>query len=614
MMLGQAAWAQPPTAEGSVSLLPLGTYHGGGPGRAEIVAFDPSTDHMFITNGDQNTLEVVSIADPAAPVLVTSVDMSPYGDGINSVAVGDGIVAVAVEVDPSFDPDTAMAIAANGHVVFLDTGGAFLSRAPVGNLPDMVAFTPDKQKAVVAGEGEPICASDELGGGEEQDASLAVDPLGTVSIIDVSDGATSATVTTLDFSSFDKNALLAKGVRVFWPGSTAAQDLEPEYAAISDDGARAYVVLQEANALAVVDLVAGTIADVVSLGYKDYSNVLIDPSDRDGAISLSTWNVKGMYMPDAIDAFTVGGSTYLITANEGDSRDYDCWSEEERMDDLDYTNAVIGDDLVAAAADSALLGRLKTTSAFPVSTPISQLYAYGGRSFSIWDASGQLVWDSGSQFSEIVARDYPDYFNAQADDEADADGDGTVTPAEMVASMADGFEARSDDKGVEPEAVVVGEVNGRAYAFIGLERLGGIMIYDVHDPTAPVFVGYENLPLRTLAEGKDLGGPGTVDVSPEGLAFVDATDSPTGNPLLLVASELSGTTTVFEIAPTSPDPGDANGATMGDNPGDANGMLAATGVDTRLTFLIGATALAAGWMLIAASRRAPSPRSGVDNL
>ncbi|MCY4194056.1 MAG: hypothetical protein OXF04_07145, partial [bacterium] len=156
--------------------------------------------------------------------------------------------------------------------------------------------------------------------------------------------------------------------------------------------------------------------------------------------------------------------------------------------------------------------------------------------------------------------------------------------------------------------------NGRAYAFIGLERRGGIMIYDVHGPTAPVFVGYENLPLRTLAEGKDLGGPGTVDVSPEGLAFVDATDSPTGNPLLLVASELSGTTTVFEIAPTSPDPGDANGATMGDNPGDANGMLAATGVDTRLTFLIGATALAAGWMLIAASRRAPSPRSGVDNL
>jgi LPXTG-motif cell wall-anchored protein len=533
------ARADAPSPSGTVSLTALGTFDGGGVDRAEIVAFDPASSRMFVSNGDAVAVDIVSISDPADPTLVTTFDLTPYGDGVNGVAAYDGLVAAAVEVDPTFDSVTGVATPQNGSVVFFRVDGTFVADVEVGNLPDAVAFSPDGTTLVVSGEGEPICAEN-VGADEDTDVSLAVDPDGTIGVIDIVGGTPSSTATVLDFSGFNTSTLRAAGVRIFFPGSSAAEDLEPEYAVISADSSTAFVTIQEANAIAVVDLSVPEISAVVPLGTKDFSGLLMDPSDRDGGVNLANWDVQSLYMPDAIDEYTVGGETYLVTANEGDSRDYSCYSEEERMDGLVYDPAFLDQSLIDAAADDSLLGRLKTTTAMPTSSPVDALYAWGGRSFTIWNTSGDVVWDSGSQFEEYIAENHPEYFNTQADDEA--------TPgAAMVASMAAEVDSRSDDKGSEPEAIAVGRIGDRSYAFVGLERQGGIMVYDVTNPSAPSFEDYVNLAIDELDVDGPFTAPGTTDVSPEGVLFVPAADSPTGRPLLLVANELSGTTTVYEV-------------------------------------------------------------------
>jgi len=583
-LLPMGALAAPPTSEGGVTLEPLGTFDGGGLAHAEIVAYDASSERVFISNDEEVAVDIVSIADPTNPTLVTSFDVSAYGDGVNGVAVHRGIVAAAVERDPVFDASTGVATATNGRIVIFNRNGVYMNTVEVGVLPDMVAFSPDGSKIVVAGEAEPICAED-VGGGEDSDVSLAVDPPGTIAVIDMSGGAYEATVELLDFSGFDTATLQAAGVRIFWPGSTAAEDLEPEYVTVAPSSRTAYVTLQEANAVAVVDLTTPAITAVVPLGLKSWADQQVDPSDRDAGHALGSWNVSGMYMPDAIASFSVGGATYLATANEGDSRDYDCYSEEERLADLDYTGTSLGADLVAQAQDDTLLGRVKTTTAMPTTDPISGLIAYGGRSFSIWNSSGALVWDSGSEFVEIVARDFPDYVNTQADD-------GAATARAMVESMADEADARSDDKGTEPEAVAVGRIGDRQYAFIGLERQGGIMVYDVTDPTAPAFEDYVNVALSELAVGGDFSGPGTTDVSPEGVVFVPASSSPNGEPLVIVANELSGTTTVYAVRGTEIDTALATVAT-----------LPATGASLD-ALLVALLLTATGGALLATRRRA----------
>jgi hypothetical protein len=92
-------------------------------------------------------------------------------------------------------------------------------------------------------------------------------------------------------------------------------------------------------------------------------------------------------------------------------------------------------------------------------------------------------------------------------------------------------QSRNDDKGAEPEGVVVGEMFGKIYAFVGLERSGGILVYDVTNPSAPVFDQYIYLPTHE---------------SPEGLDFIPAAESPNGAPMLVVAHEVSGTVAVLQ--------------------------------------------------------------------
>lgn len=513
----------------------LGTHETGvfDEGAAEIVAHDPDSHKLFVVNGDSHTVDVLDGSDPFHPSRITQIDLSAYGKGANSVAVHNGIVAAAVEAEDA---------QANGKVVFFDTDGNLLKSVEAGALPDMLTFTPDGTKVLVANEGEP-------------NEDYTNDPEGSVTIVDIADGVANATAQNVGFADFndDKEALMADGVRVFGPDATVAQDMEPEYIAVSDDSSKAWVCLQENNAMAVLDIGSASVNAIVPLGFKDHSQAGngFDASNKDDGIHIRTWPVKGMYQPDGIASFSHGGKTYLVTANEGDARDYDGFSEEVRVEDLTLDPSAYPDAETLQA--EAELGRLKTTMAMGDTDgdgDIDQIYAYGARSFSVWEAEGNslsLVFDSGDAFEQKLKEMNPEYFNSD-NDENEADG-------------------RSDDKGPEPEGVTVAMIDGRPYAFIGLERMGGIMVYDLSNPAGPEFVEYKNN--RDFSQDVDTAG--AKDIGPEGLMVIPASDSPNGQPLLAVANEVSGTTTFYLIHPPEASPYTAIHAIQGR--GEASALL-----------------------------------------
>jgi hypothetical protein len=924
-----------------VELSVLGTYDAGSAGSAEITAYDARSRRLFVVNAQTATVDILDVRNPAAPVKLTTIDTSAFGSP-NSVAVHDGLVAVAIESKPKTDP---------GRAAFYDTRGELIAAVRVGALPDMLTFTPDGEYLLVANEGEPSG----YGAGH-------VDPEGSVSIIRLPKNPRQleklgdADVRTVSFTQFNgqEASLRAQGIRIYGPGATAAQDFEPEYIAVSQDARRAFVTLQENNAIAEIDIEKAQVRKLRPLGFKDYSqtpeasatyewqerpligataagqklrlggfsglayegvtadgklkflthtdrgpngepvgvnrpfllpqfnprivrftldpadgkfeltqqiplrradgslltgvsnvtrsadanqpyndevpvdlrnNVLpldplggdfegvaidadgsfwmadeyrpaiyhfgksgrlierfvpigthaaaglpvpapgvagrfgiealpaviaqrrqnrgmeaiaiqngkvyafvqsplrnpaslgnaalnamrnvriveldpvtratrqflyvmdnpaplgaddtradkigdavalpgggflvverdddavpedsietitkkvyaltldgatdisglgafdvggvsktvdqmttaelaaagvqpaakklhvdlaqagyagvekveglalletgqlalindndfgvaqilidnatgrftlapgyepeevvlgivnapgLDASDRDNAINIRAWPVFGMYEPDAIASFQVGRNGYLITANEGDARDWPGFAEEARVSALALDPAAFPD--AATLKNNANLGRLNVTRALgdiDGDGDYDALYTLGGRSFSIWTEEGAQVFDSGSDFERIIAARDPQFFNASNDDRA--------------------FDSRSDNKGPEPEAVTVGRIGKRTYAFIGLERMGGIMVYDVTQPQRPVFVDYANhrdfsVDPPTAAAAGDLG--------PEGVIFIDAKDSPTREPLLVVANEISGTVTFYAV-------------------------------------------------------------------
>ncbi len=510
-----------------------GRYSSGifGDTASESNAYDAASQRLFVVNGGQVQIDILDVSDTTNPTLINSLDFSEQGGSVNTVASANGIIAVAVEASVKTE---------TGQVVFLNAAdGAILNTVDVGVLPDLVTFTPDGTKVLVANEGE-------------FDDDTEIDPEGSVSIINIENGVETATVTAADFNSFndDIETLRDEGVRIFREGSTVAQDVEPEFIAVTSDSTTAYVTLQENNALAVLDLTTGEIADIVALGFKDHSlpENGLDASDRDDAINITNYpNLFGMYQPDAIDVYNVDGTTYIVTANEGDARDF----EEEDVADV-ILDPVAFPNAATLQTDEQL-GRLEITNTLGDTDgdgDFDQLYAFGSRSFSIWDTQGQLIFDSEDDIEQITAQLIPDNFNS-TDDENQS------------------FDNRSNDKGPEPEGLVIGEVEGRPIAFIGLERPGGIMAYDISNPENPLFVDYINtrnfeVEFDTDEEGDPTPTPEQLanagDIAPEVLSFITAEESPTGNPLLSVSYAASGTTTLFSL--------DINTAPVLDNSGD----------------------------------------------
>ena len=479
-------------------------------GSLEIVQYNAKNGFAYAVSGVKGKLIAVDLnaslsGDKAAALNGTEYDIRSlvrtdnftYGD-MTSVSPDGGTLAAAIQAEDY----TA------GGIVAVFTCGAdgsltLSSTVPVGVQPDMVTFTPDGRHILTADEGEP-----RLGYSDPN----AVDPKGSVTVIE----AATLAAKTVDFTAFDsadaRQTLVAEGI-VLKKDTLPSVDLEPEYIACDND--TAYITCQEANAIAVLDIAKGEFTGVYSVGFEDYSQVPIDLGNNDKTYAPHTYDdLKGIRMPDAVSLYRVNGTTYLITANEGDSRAWPVGLET---------------DVNEAKGKKSPTGKIKTSNKvtwFDASQydglESGVDYLFGGRSFSVLrvtESGLEEVYDSGSDFEAITAKHFPDNFNCSNDN--------------IV------LEDRSGKKGPEPEGTAVGTVNGRTYAFIALERVGGVMIYDVTDPAKATFVNYINS--REFAA--DIQG----DVSPEGLCFVPAAASRTGKPLLLAACEVSGTLAVYEL-------------------------------------------------------------------
>ncbi|MBU0690851.1 choice-of-anchor I family protein [bacterium] len=498
----------------------IGVYHTGvyGQSAAEISAYDAATQRLFFTNANIGEVEILDLHDPAHPLKIGHIQAEPYGAEINSIAIHNSLVAVAIEPRPKTD---------SGTVAFFDTGGGYIHHLPVGALPDMLAFTPDGRYILTCNEGEP-------------NDDYSIDPEGGISVIDISQGIKHAVGATASFTKFNSQEadLREQGVLIYGPNASVAQDIEPEYLAISSDSKTAFVTLQENNALAIVDIPSASIKSIVPLGFKNFSTPGngFDPSDEDGGIHINNWPVFGIYSPDAIGAYEFEGKTYLVMANEGDSRDYEGFSESVRL-----RKALPLDSIAFPHASELLkedaLGRLFISSHLGDADhdgDLDAIYAFGGRSFSIRDSAGLLIFDSGGEFERGLAGLLPAQFNADHE-------------------ISQSFDKRSDNKGCEPEGLALGKIKGRTYAFIGLERTGGVMVYDITDPRAASFVTYKtsrnfnhvlpNEPTRADMEA-------VVELGPEGLLFIPASESPTHFPLLVVCNEVSGSVTIYSIQAT----------------------------------------------------------------
>lgn len=519
---GDALRGTPPPED--IVLTPLGVYRTGlyDEGAVEIAAYDPVSRRAFVTFAERPEIRIVDLSDPRAPVEVTpSIDLTPWGEAAHatSVAVANGVLVAAV---PQGADDTAP-----GKVLFFDTDGALLSQVTVGALPDMVTFSPNGALALTANEGQP-------------NQSYTYDPDGSISVIDVSRGAanvTQADVTDITFEGLTRDAL-DQSVRILRPGATVAQDLEPEYVAVSHDSRTAWVTLQENNAVAIVDLQARRLVGVRGLGYKNHGapGAGLDAGRDDGTNLIRTWPVLGMYQPDAIAAFRVGGRTYLATANEGDVREYD-GLDAPKEDDTDE-EAVEVEDIVLdpnAFPDRELLqnrsegiGRLNVTSFAGDDDgdgDYDRLFAFGARSFSILTDDGTRIFDSGDAIERITRAASPMHFN--------------------VSNTNNTRDSRSGAKGPEPEGITAAHLFGRTYLFVMLERIGGVLVYEVVDPAHPRFVQYINTRDFEYATRAPEAG----DLGPEAARVIPAEFSPNGQPLLLVSNEVSGTLRVFAIQP-----------------------------------------------------------------
>lgn len=460
----------------------IGSITIGGEAAAEISAYCEKTKKLFtVNNSGTNQIDVIDLTDPTKPVKIGKIDLTTYEGASNSVSIYDGKLAVALE-------STANKQGNGKVVVFNTTDYSLIKQVTVGALPDMITFSPDGKYIMTANEGEP-------------NTDYSQDPNGTISIIDTATYA----VTTLDFSSFSNQAAtLAKdGFRISKVAKSFAQDIEPEYITISDDSKTAWVTLQENNGVAKVDLTSKTITAIYPLGLKDFNTAenAIDVSDSDDKIAFNPWKVKGMYMPDAISHFSSNNVPYFVTANEGDAREYTANTDIKRMKSLKLDATVFPD--AATLKLDANLGRLNLVADMGDTDgdgDLDELVSFGARSFSIWNGNtGKIVFDSKNDVDK------------------------------RTNELGTYDDKRSDDKGSEPEAVVVAKMGTQNILFVGLERSDAFMTYDVTNPNSPQY-------LQTVKTGD----------APEGILFIPASKSPNKRSLVVISSEGDGTIKIYQ--------------------------------------------------------------------
>lgn len=461
----------------------------GKPSSAEIVSFDPDSKRLFVVNSVGNKLDILNFSNPEKIRFIRTVDLGTYGIVINSVSVKNKLVAAAIQ-HPQVDKE--------GSVVFFDIEGNYLQKVLVGVLPDMLTFSPDGSYILVANEGEP---SDDY----------KTDPEGSVSIIEIpanNKSISQSNVVNLNFRTYNDSlkSLRAQGVRIFGPGASVAQDLEPEYISISPDSKKAWVTLQENNAVAVVDISLKKITSIRSLGTRNYS------------MQKESCTLQGMHQPDGIASFSVDGKNYIITANEGEPRMYEGFKELQKLENPSYS---LDKEKFPSAPNKNMgkLGVSSSTGDVDGDGDFDEIHCYGSRSFSIWDEQFKLIYDSGDGFEKVACKE-GEYckFN------------------ERYAKIAK--EEKLDLRGPEPESVVTGKIGDKNYAFITLERYGGIMAYNVDDPTKAYFVDYANSNIHDEKREES---------RPEGIIFIPSDKSPNGKNLIVVANEGTSMVDVYEV-------------------------------------------------------------------
>ena len=380
----------------------------------------------------------------------------------------------------------------------------------------------------------------------------------------------------IGFEEFDEGGSksLPDGIYQPYMEESFSVNVEPEYAVIDDNNQFAYITLQENNGVAVLDIDNKEIVNIFSLGSHDFSLTGLDASDRDNAINIATYSqLYGLRMPDVIDYF-IGdnGREYILTANEGDSKDFD----ESRVADITLDPDAFPDDidLMQLQLDENL-GRLKIINQLGLNETsglFKELYAFSSRDFTVLeimkDGNGKInsldmVFSSLDEFESITADSLGTVgFNANTD--------------------FDSFDARSDDKGPEPETLIVGKCTRkekgkkrrrrrrgskssdsddsdesgdkskdkndeeRVYVFIGLERVGGIMVYDMTDIKDIEFVQYLNSRDFDVEYEEDTRPPEDAgDVAPEQLRYIEG--DVYGVPLLFAAYTESSSIAIYKV-------------------------------------------------------------------
>lgn len=486
-------------------------------GVMEIVDYNSKTGYAYAVNGKKGVLTAISMKNLSSKDEVSSLngfdidikemieeDDFTYGD-MTSVAVSPNgkLLAAAIQAEGYADNGRAAIFTCNR-----DGSLTLVKTVETGVQPDMITFTPNGNKILTANEGEPR-------NGYSDDA---IDPAGSVTIIKTN----GYSAVTADFTGYDsekaREKLVSKNI-VLKKDTAPSADLEPEY--IACDNRTAYITLQEANAVAVLDLTTGRFKNIYSVGFEDYSKIAVDIDKKDEEYKPQTYDsLRGIRMPDGISLVNLYGQNYLLTANEGDSRE---WGEYLNEDERNFGKDNTSPTGKITADNSGIKGKVvffDTEDYDGLNKDCD--YLFGGRSFTMFRVTSnglKEVFDSSNDFEAKTAAYLPDYFNCSNDD---------LT-----------IDDRSGKKGPEAETVTTGKVNGRTYAFVTLERIGGVMVYDITNPVRVSYVNYIN--------SRDFSADVAADDSPEGLKFIPSSKSPNGNALLMAACEVGGTVSVYDL-------------------------------------------------------------------
>ena len=493
----------------SVPFVKAHTYRAGGFNQKATgqIAYDHTVNKLYSVNQEQLGFDIIDYTDIFKPNFERTVDLSQYLTRVRSIESSSGFVFIAGDGSSAQLP---------GKLLIYNSNGVFRKQLSIGAKPDRMKFTGDDITLVICNEGSP-------------DSTYSADPIGSVNIINTAAGInflTQADVKTLDFTLLDTTDFDPLIHIYNNAGQNPSQDLEPEAVSFSPDNRTAYVVLQENNALAVVDLFNAELDTILGLGYRDHNASGLDASDLANTVNITNYpRLYGIHQPGDIAGFEFQGHAYHILANQGEPRRYQAYDERIRVSNQPVDPSKFSN--LQTLLEDTLLGRLNISSAYGDRNGDGlhdSLLSFGSRSISIRDSSGAEVWHSTDLMGLFVASLQPSDFNAAADDNSS-------------------FKQRSDDMGIEPNAVVTGEVDGNLYAFVSLYQMGGIMIFNISTGPQATIDQYHLDRDFSLPANDPMAG----DLGPTDLEFVPAGRTPLGIAQLFVANEVSGTISVYQI-------------------------------------------------------------------